>query len=265
MPRAMQVISGFVTAPGASLTAWTLGSGDQLAVANATAGTDIRLATFWAQNQAAGILRIRSPLFHDNVNGIQARVVASNIFPLIEEAPGQVLYPNDLLQVSQSGSAGAGKIETGSLLLMYDDLPGSMLISKSWPEVQPRIESYMYVTNSLTLGAGGGYTGAQALTATDNQWKALRDYALVGYYTTVDCCTVGYTGPDTSNRRVGGPGNSTMKWLTGNWFVRLSNATGKPCIPIINAANAPATTIDGVTNDGAAATVVTSIFALLRK
>jgi hypothetical protein len=260
MGRAMQVISGFVTAPGATLTAWVMAAGDSLSIANGAVNSDIRLLSLWAQNQAAGVLRVVSPLMHDNTNGIQARVVASQIYPLIPYANGQQMFPNDLLRVNQSGSAVGGQIESGSLLLYYDDLNGSDARLRTWDQVQPRIKAYMYVTNTITAGAAGGYSGSQVLTTTDSQQKALQDYALLGYNVSVDCCTVGYTGPGTANRRIGGPGHSTNKMITENWFIWLSEYSGKPCIPIFNAADFPTYTVDVVQNQAAAAVVVTSIF-----
>lgn len=261
MGRAMQIVSGFVTAPSTTLTAWTLASGDSLSIANGAVGSDIRLLNLWCQNQAAGTIRVRSPLMHDNTNGIKAGIVTAQIYPLMEYSNGQQMFPNDTLSVSQSGSAGMGKIESGSLLLYYDDLNGSDAKLRTWQDIQPRIKAYMYVTNSITAGAGGGYTGSQVLTTTDSQQKALQDYALLGYAVSADCCTVGYTGPGTANRRVGGPGHSTNRMLTTNWFVWLSNYSGKPCIPVFNAADFPTYTVDVVQNDGAAAVTLTSIFA----
>jgi hypothetical protein len=261
MPRAMQVITGFVTAPGATLTAWVMAAGDSLSIANGAVGSNIALLNFWAQNQAAGILRVRSPLMHDNTNGIQERVVASQIYPLMAYADGQDMFPNDLLQVHQSGSAVGGQIESGSLLMYYDDLNGSDAKLRTWAQIQPRIKAYMTVTNTITAGAAGGYSGSQVLTTTDSQQKALQDYALLGYDVSVDCCTVGYTGPGTANRRVGGPGHSTNKMLTANWFIWVSNYSGKPCIPVFNAADFPTYTVDVVQNQAAAAVVVSSHFA----
>jgi hypothetical protein len=264
MGRAMQMITGFVTAPSTTITAVTPGAGDSLQVANGAVGSDIRLINMWGDWQTAGILRVKSPLFHDNVNGIQMAGVASEVYPLMEDANGQKLEPNDLMQMGISGSGTAGDIESASLLVYYDDLMGSAANLKTWQEVYPRIESYMTVQNTLSLGTAGGYSGSQVITTTDNQWKALRDYALLGYLVTVECCSVGWTGPDTSNRRIGGPGHETNKTLTRNWFVNLSQTTGKPCIPIFNASNVGATTIDGVQDENGADSQVTSIFALLK-
>ena len=264
MGKGLQVISGFVTAPSTTFTAWTMGAGDSLSVRNTPEGNEIRLLNMWADNQAAGILRVRSALLHDNVQGIDAGVVASEVYPLLPDSRNQLLKPQDLLIVEQTGSAVAGDIESGSLLLYYAELPGADARLATWPQIESRIESYMLVQNTLALGTAGGYSGEEAINAEMDQWKANRDYALLGYLVSAECTTVGWRGPDTGNLRVGGPGNETNRNLTRNWFKELSMATGLPCIPIINAANKAATLIDGVQDENGTDATVTSIFALLR-
>jgi hypothetical protein len=259
----MQVVSGFVTAPDTTFTAWTMAAGDTLAVRNAADGSKIHLLNAWADNQAAGFLRIRSALLHDNVVGITAGIVASEVQPLMPMGMGQILKPQDLLIVEQRGSATAGDIESGSLLVYYEDLPGANARLARYQDVVSRIESYMYVTNTLATGTAGGYSGEEAINAEVDQWKANRDYALLGYLNGVECSTIGWRGPDTSNLRVGGPGTETFRDITANWFVTLSMSTGLATIPIINAANKAATLIDCTQDENGADPIVTSIFALL--
>ena len=259
----MQVVSGFVTAPSTTYTAWTLASGDTLAVRNCPDNAKIHLLTMWADNQAAGFLRVRSALLHDNTIGMAAGIMASEVYPLTPANMGQMLKPQDLLTVEQTGSATAGDIESGSLLLYYEDLPGASARLARYQDIAGRIESYMYVTNTISTGTAGGYSGEEAINAEVDQWKANRDYALLGYLNGAECCTIGWRGPDTSNLRVGGPGMETNRNLTRNWFADLSMFTGLPTIPIINAANKAATLIDATQDENGADPIVTSIFALL--
>ena len=264
MGKAMQLVSGFVTAPSTTFTAWTLASGDTLAVRSTPEGQPIHILNMWADNQAAGFLRVRSPMLHDNVIGITAGILASEPMPLMPMGEGQIVRPQDLLIVEQTGSAVAADIESGSLLMYYDDLPGASARLETWQNVKSRIESYMYVTNTLSTGTAGGYSGEEAINAEVDQWKANRDYALLGYVNGVECCSIGWRGPDTSNLRVGGPGLDTMRDVTANWFITLSLTSGRPCIPIFNAANKAATLIDCTQDENGADPIVTSIFALLR-
>ena len=263
MGKALQVISGFVTAPSTTYTAWTMGAGDSLAVRNAPEGSMISLLDMWADNQAAGQLRVRSPLLHDNVQGINANIVASEVLPLMNGFVGQMLRPQDLLIVEQTGSATSADIESGALLVYWADLPGAAAKLATFEQIRGRIESYMYVTNTLALGTAGGYSGEEAINAEVDQWKANRDYALLGYLVSAECCTVGWRGSDTSNLRVAGPGNELRRDITARWFVDLSRNFGLPLIPIFNAANKSAILIDGVQDENGTDVLVTSIFGLL--
>lgn len=263
MGRGLQIVSGFVTAPSTTFTAWTMGSGDSLTVRNADAGSRVSLISMWADNQSLGQLRLRSALLHDNVIGMTAGVIASEVRPLMPFGLIQPLKPQDTLIVEQTGSAVGGDIESGSLMLYYDSLPGAAARLATWDQVRGRIEEVMYSYYTIALGTAGGYSGAAAINTTVDQWKANRDYALLGYICSAECCSVGWYGPDTSNLRVGGPGNDSDNTLTPNWFVNLSVATGLPCIPIINAANKAATYIDGVQDENGTDVQVTSIFGLL--
>ena len=263
MGRGLQIVSGFVTAPSTTFTAWTMGSGDSLNTRNADPGSKISLISMWADNQSAGQLRVRSALMHDNVIGMTAGVVASEVRPLMPYGMIQPLKPQDTLIVEQTGSAVGGDLESGSLMIYYDSLPGAAARLATWPQIAGRIEEIMYSYYTISLGTAGGYSGAAAINTTVDQWKANRDYALLGYICSAECCSVGWYGPDTSNLRVGGPGNDSDNTITVNWFINLSNMTGLPCIPIINAANKAATYIDGVQDENGTDVQVTSIFALL--
>src|SRR5581483_9238120 len=108
-------------APGTTLTALTMASGDSLSIRNTPIGADVRLINAWANNTGAGVFRIRSPRLHDNVQGIRLRVAATDPAPLMPVGGYQTLVPQDTLIAELSGSAVAGKIEQGQLLIWYRD------------------------------------------------------------------------------------------------------------------------------------------------
>lgn len=259
---AMQLITGFVTAPGAG-AAWTLATGDSLTLRAGLADRGIWLLNMWGDNQVAGRIRVTSPQLHDNVEGLQQQVPISIVRPLLPMGFPQRLYPQDTLAVNQSGSAVAGDIESGSLLVLYDDLPGANARFIDPAELSRRFIEYMVVVNTLATGVGGGYTGEEAINAEDDQWKANQDYALVGYLVDIECCTIGWRGSDTSNYRVGGPGAEDAAQITANWFVDLSRAHGRALIPVFNAANKGSILIDAVQDENGADVTVSSIFARL--
>ena len=177
----------------------------------------------------------------------------------------QKLFSQDTLTVAISGSATAGDIETGCYLNYYDDLPGADARLMKWSDIKDKIESIMISTNTLALGTAGGYSGSQAINATVDNWKANRDYALLGYQVTVECACIRWQGSDIANLGVGGPGHENFKELTGWWFRHLSEAFDLPLIPIFNAANKQSILISGAQDENGADPTVTSIFGLIKE
>src|SRR5947207_1548541 len=103
MGRILDTVTGFVTAPGAVFTAWTMATGDSLAVRAATQGSNIWLVGAWAWNQVAGVMRVRSPRLHDNVQGIRMRtpvnLVQNKIPTRVIPGAAQKLFTQDALIV----------------------------------------------------------------------------------------------------------------------------------------------------------------------
>lgn len=262
MGRALEVVSGRVTNPGATITPLTANTGDSFTIRSSPPESAVFLAAAWAQEGTVGVFRIRSPRIHDSTQGIRLRVpVASHARNLLTYGALQRLFPQDTLTVELSG--GATETDVGALLIYYTDLPGSDARLATWQEVAPRIRHVMGAEQNLTTGAtAGDYGGAQALNADFDLWKRNVDYAILGYLTDVAVGIVGIKGADTANMRVAGPG-TTEALVTANWFVDLSQETGLPCIPIINGANVGTTTIDLVHTAASAAVNVTLICAEL--
>lgn len=257
---ALELVTGFVTAPSATLTAWTMASGNSLTVRNAPVDSMVRLLSAWALQQTVGYLRIRSPKMHDNVQGVRLRAPATNALPLLPLGASQRLYAQDVLTVEQSGSATGGDIEQGSLLVYYDNLPGqdARLISAS--ELLKRGVNEFSFENTISTGTAGGYSGEEAINAEYDLMKANTDYAIVGYITSVAAAALRWRGVDTANLGVGGPGNTANMHVTANWFVRLSQAFGDlRTIPVINSANKGGTLIDAAVDENGADPIVTTL------
>lgn len=260
MGKALQVVSGRVTNPGATITVLTANTGDSFAVRNASVGSDIWLEEAWAQEATVGVMRIRSNLLHDNSQGIRLRVAqsAKPLLPIWQEQP---LQAQDLLTVELSG--GAAETDVGAFLVYYSDLPGANARLATWEEIEARIVDTMGAELTMTSGATvGQYGGSQAVNANFDTFQRNRDYALLGYLVDTSVGVVGITGPDTGNIRVGGPGN-VDPIVTRSWFCDLAKFSGRPHIPIINASNIAATTADLVHTAAGAAVNVTLIFGLL--
>lgn len=263
MGKAVDTITGQVTAPGATFTGWTLASGDSLQIRNADFTKPIMLLGMWAKNQVAGALRLRSPKLHDNVHGIHETILASDVEPFLPESPLQKLIPQDTLIAEQTGSAVGGQIEQGSLLVYYEDLPGVAARFTDLADVQKRQLNLVTVELALTPGATGGYSGQLAIDAQEDLLQANTDYALLGYVVDARCTSVCVRGADTGNLRVSGPGETTKRDLTRKWFVHLTQQTGLALIPILNSANKGNTFVDVVQDQAAGAVTVDLILAQL--
>lgn len=261
MGQAMEVISGSVTAAGATLTAWTVNAGNSLAIRSADLSKKVWLLSLWANNDtAAGVLRVRSPRLHDNVQGIRNRVTVNNTEPLYpgvsDAAFPQKLFPQDVLIVEQSGSA--ANIDTGHLLVQYDDLPGvngrfidNALLKSAGVNI---IGQEVSVT---TTAASGAYTGQVAINATNDNFKANTDYALLGAMVDTRVGAVRIQGADVGNLGIGIPGEPTQRHVMTNWFQRLSVCFGKPLVPVFNSANKSAILIDATGHTAAVTAVIT--------
>lgn len=261
--KAMELISGFVTAPDTTITPVTVVAGNSLTLRNAVEGSLIRLLAMWGTNQTAGIIRLRSPQLHDNVQGIRMFNPADNPRDLLPMQMKQHLESQDTLTLEQSGSATGGDLEMCSLLIFYVDLPGIEGRFASPADIFERTVDIMAVENTLALGTTGQYTGQEAINAEFDQFKANTDYALIGYLVSAQCNCVRWQGADIGNLGIGGPGNAVDKAQTANWFIDLSNHSGLPCVPIFNSANKFSILLDGQQDEDGADVTVTSIFAEL--
>lgn len=253
MGKALELLSGRATAPGATFTALTMAAGNSAQIRNAPFDSKILLTSMWAFNNAAGIFRVRSPKLHDNVQGIRQRITATD--------PGQVWVPGnrqrlvaqDTLILEITGSAVGGQIEQGQLLIYYDNLPGNDARLIDPDELMRRSVNVLTNEVAITPGVAGGYSGQVAINSTFDLLKANTDYAILGYSVDAACAAVRVVGPDIANLGVGGPGMVTARWVTERWFYHLSQQNQMPLIPVINSANKGGTLVDIVQNQAGAA------------
>jgi hypothetical protein len=259
MGAGLEVIAGQATAPSSTFTALTMNAGNTLTVRNASLTADLRLLQMWAKNQAAGVFRIRSPKLHDNVQGIRVRNPSATVIEMLPWGIFQKLVAQDQLVAEITGSAVGGQFEQGAALLYYSDLPGQQARLTTLSDVQKRGVNIFTQESTITPGAAGGYSGSQALNANFDLMKANTDYALLGYRVDVRCSVVRWTGIDTGNLGVGGPGEPSVSDVTENWFLSLAQSQNLPLIPVFNSANKNGITTDIMQDQAAAVVVLTSI------
>ena len=259
MGQALELIGGQVTAPGATLTALTMFNGNSATVRNADLSSFVGLIDTFARNQAAGIMRIRSPKLHDNVQGLRFRIAAADPSPLFDDGVVQRLTPQDTLTLELSGSAVGGQIEQAFYLIYYKDLPGTSAKFLTWADVAARTMNSWTTEIAITPGVLGGFSGQVPINASFDNFKANTEYALVGYRVDAACGAVRFTGPDFGNLGIGGPGMSTKNEWTNGWFKDMSVNLGIPLIPVFNAANKFGTLVDVASNQAGGAVNVTAI------
>src|SRR6267143_177870 len=260
MGRAIEVVAGFATNPGATLNTLTPSTNTSFTVRGTDTSKNAWLATAFAFNATAGEFVVKSPRLHDNVQGIRNRVTAANTLPLFNSPfnpmAKQRLFAQDNLTVQISG--GGAELDCGAILVYYEDLAG----------VAGRFVDYATITKSglnlvtaevtITAVATGNFGGAVAINSTFDTLKANTDYAILGGMVDTRGTAVGITGVDLGNVRTGFPAEPSLRDVTNNWFVGLANSLGLPAIPIINSANKAAITIDVETN-GAGGTYIINL------
>jgi hypothetical protein len=235
MGNAWEIIDTFVTNPGAAITATAPFPGDTLAVRNFSDPNGAYLIDVYAQGATAGILRIRSPRLHDNVQGIRFRNIAAINRGLLSEWEIQRLYAQDSLITEMSG--GAAETDGFGYVVFYDDLPGAAARLIDVPGVTARGVNLVDIEVAVAAGAAvGARSASSALNASFDLLKANTDYAVLGYEVDAVGLSVGMRGIDTGNLRIGGP-MTTERIETRDFFARLSHSIGKPMIPIVNSAN----------------------------
>lgn len=258
MGRAVEVVAGFVTNPGATLTTLTPSTGLSFTIR----GTDTTKPTWllggWAFNATAGELRITSPRLHDQVQGIRNRVTAALASPLMagvhNSAFAQRLYAQDNLTVQLSG--GAAEIDTAALLIGYDDLAGVSGRFIDVPTLKKNGINIVTAEVTVTAVATGNFGGGVAINSTNDNLIANTDYAIIGGLTDTRCDVVRVLGVDLGNLGCGFPGEPTMREMTVNWFQALSTAYNAAYIPVINSANKSATIIDVHTTNTAGTFII---------
>lgn len=213
------------------------------------AGTDdCELVGFTRKGATAGTARIRSALMHDDVQGIRVRCVAADPTDHITNYVTNQMYAQDSPIIDGDGTN--TEVEAYTISLYYSNLPGAAARLHAPADVMPLIDQI--VVQQVTISAVAPPNPATGLlTSLYNVLKANRDYAVLGFQTDVPLAGVGLQGADTGNL-VAGFGIPADIFKTRDIFVRKSTELSLPLVPVINAANAPATNVV-VYNDVAAA------------
>jgi hypothetical protein len=259
MPPALDTITSTGTQIGSSLAALTVVSGDSFQIKNAALTSNVWMLNFWADVQLAGVVRIRSPKLHDNVDAIRSRTLVNCLDPLLPFGVPQKFWPQDIEIVELQGSTTASQIESVVQMMYYDDLPGASARFITPDQLKARMKNFFGNRIAITLGTTAAYAGSLAINNAVDLLKANTDYAVLGMTTDLRVAGIFLRGPDTSNLRCPVPGGTnTLGALRygAQWFRQMSTNYGIGLIPVINSANKGATQIDCMAdNNGGTANV----------
>lgn len=262
MPGALILVSGYYTAAAAGSGTVTAMGSDTFTVPSFSLSSPAWLEQLWANGADTDWISVKSPRMHDNNQGIRLQVSSDNARPLLPGGMNQPLYPSDEPTVTVDQTAAA----TGAVSALYgfSDLNGATPRLSSWADVAPRIAQVSGVQVDLqAVAAIGDYSPGDAINKTYDNFEAGADYALLGYEVSTAVLSIAVQGRDTSNYKVGGPGTLNPD-ITRNWFVRISEESGRPYIPIIAANNKGSTLVYQTDSSAAAAQNVSLIMAQLR-
>ena len=250
MGLAAEVVGGFATNPGAVFTALTPAPTNTFAVRAVNSGR-VLLDEQWAKGGTAGVFRIRSPKMHDFVSGLGFPYQINNPRTFLERVPPQPLFQVDTLTCEITG--GAAETDVGAFLVWYEDVSGLGAQLAHWEEISGRIKNI--ITNQVNVSAAaalGNWSAGTALNATEDKLHADSVYALLGWESSLSVAAIAVQGADTGNLRIGGP--SPLEPIdTRDWFVRLSQESGRAYIPLIKANNKGSTLVFQLDNLAGAA------------
>lgn len=262
MGRAMILTTGYIANPSTTFTGITVNTGDSLSVPSFNPASEAFLGAVFSPGATKGQARIRSPRMHDSSQAIRLQRGAATIEPLLPLPFVQKLYPSDVLTAEVTG--GGAETDMLGFISYFDDLPGANARLATWDEIKNRIRNILGQETSPTAGGTAGQYGtAEAINTDFDTLKANTDYALLGYVTDTKFAALAIKGPDTGNYRVGGPVPITPTIDPRRWFIELSEAFGRPCIPIINSNNKGNTTVEAADTTASTAPKVSLILAEL--
>ncbi len=123
----------------------------------------------------------------------------------------------------------------------------------TWPEISGRIDQVSGVDVLLgAISAIGQYSAGNAINSLFDNFQAGSDYAVLGYTTAASRLSIAIQGQDTGNLKIGGPGIADAR-TTSDFFIRMSERSGLPYIPIIAANNKGSTNVFQADNAASAA------------
>jgi len=252
----LEVIGCHFTASAVAGSAAIVNAGDSFTIKNGRQGAKIALVDVVAFYGSLGELRVVGPHMNDTTEGIRMSVQVADPQCLMLGSHYEPLYPQDALVVTMFGTAAAGEVNVAALVVWYEDLPGISARLIMPADVRQRGVRVVPVRNNIVSIATGLWGGAVALNVLTDLLKPNTDYAVLGGVCSTVQGMISIRSPDWGNVRVGIPGKIANTELAWDYFARLSDRSGLPCIPIFNSGNKAATFVESLDDETATAVAV---------
>jgi hypothetical protein len=259
MGLAIDTFAASAVNPGAAFAAAAAVAGDSLSIKSFNDPATAILEQVIRGGTTAGGVRVRSPRFHDNVTGLKFVESAGVAARLLPQDYGERVYSVDTLNVDISG--GGAETDLAVLRVYYSDLGGVNARLKSWGDISGMIDHLKTITVAVATGNVATWADT-GIATTEDLLEADKDYALLGYTVDVATTAVGIKGTDTGGLRICGPG-LTDTTDTSDIFVRHSERSGRPHIPIIASNNKGGTFVSTIHHAATQNVNVELVFALL--
>ena len=257
------MIAGSLAATAAVPTQVVMFGNDSRVVRSFSSGKKAYLLAINAVGHTTtGPISIKSPKFHDNVNGIYFPTINGTDLPLPMEFL-QPLYSQDNLDILFVDTLGAGDWDNVALEIYYEEQLGNMGNYIMPDALKGKVANIVTVEMSHAVVGALGYQAGHNITLVTDLLKANTNYALLGYQTRGDQFCAGFMGPCTGNMRIMLPSIGMDQNEEANYFIRQSQRSGLPCIPVMNSADRYATFVDYLESVGGTADGVDLIFAEL--
>jgi len=252
----IQTIGYRVEAPGATVTDCEPFPGDSLEVGMAIEGSEVSLLDWATVAETGGEARLIWPSGHDTSYGLSVPISADERCGHIVPPRAARLRPGETIRASASGGTSSGFYTLGLLTVYYESLPGVDGRYITADELRSRMKQALSHLIDVSDPTPAAWGAEETLDASRDTLKPGADYAWVGCRHYGSAIGVALRGPDTGNVRCGMPTVTDHAGDMESYWVRLSLASGLPCIPVIRGGNAGGTYVDVVSNNEPAQTEV---------
>jgi hypothetical protein len=261
MPR--EVIAGSLAATAAVPTQIVMFGNDSRTVRFFPDGKKaFLLDLFTSGHTVHGPIVVKSPKLHDNNLGIHFTPLnaGENLVPW--DCP-QPMYSQDNLDILMADTLGAGDWDNVLLEVYYEELQGNNGNYVNYDAIKGKIKNIVSIEITDTAAAALGYQNSHNLTQITDLLKGNTNYALLGYETTGDQFAATLNGPCTGNMRICMPNNQNALWDSQNYFIRKSQRSNFPCIPVLNSADRYGTFVEFLEDVGTTSDSIFLIFGEL--